>query len=110
MDWAVHRVASLGQIIRRTKEPGVDGLTSRKAANWEPVWRGALRINRAAAALTPLGSQRPARQHFRDGVGRSMNTAWRRLPADITLAGGSSAQTVLNRYRAIMRANEKRLS
>ncbi len=30
--------------------------------------------------------------------------------AAITLAGGGSAQTVLTRYRAIMRANEKRLS
>jgi hypothetical protein len=30
--------------------------------------------------------------------------------AAVTLAGGGSAQTVISRYRAIMLANEKRLS
>lgn len=30
--------------------------------------------------------------------------------AAATLAGGGSAQTVVNRYRAIMRANQKRLA
>ncbi len=32
------------------------------------------------------------------------------VEAAATLAGGGSAQTVITRYRAIMRANEKRLS